>query len=268
MRELRIMSVQAHQDDFEFECGGLLALLKERYGNDLKIKILATTRGASGHHKLSLEETFQRRKTEAEKSAALIGAEYECLRCLDGNHLPGQVIIDRNFLGGLWNAVRSFEPDYIFCPPVTTDPLAGIHIDHYNTAWAVRMVAYQLGVPNAYPAMSEILSPRISSPVIINVDDDYGNEKKYDFAVDISGVYETKIKMALCHASQVFEWLPWINGREKVISEEEFKHDFRERHASVNLRFGQDDSVPREYFLITRWGKIADSKDVSIIFIK
>ena len=268
MRQIRIMSIQAHQDDFEFECGGLFAMLKERYGDGIKIKILATSRGSSGHHSLSLEETFQRRKLEAEKSAALIGSEYECLRCLDGNHLVGQVIIDHNFLGGLWNAVRSFEPDYIFCPPVTIDPMAGIHIDHYNTAWAVRMIAYQIRVPNAYPTMTEKQKLQISLPVIINVDDEYGSERKYDFAVDISSVYETKVRLTLCHASQIFEWLPWIECRGKVLSEEEFRLDFRERHTVVNLRFGQDDSVPREYFQITRWGQLVDHKDIATIFLK
>lgn len=254
------MSIMAHQDDFEFNAGGLFAKLCKIHGDQVELKILTTTRGASGHHQMSLEETFRRREQEAKNSAAIIGAEYECLACLDGNHLPGQVFIDRNFLGGLWNAIRDFEPDYIFCPPIISNPLAGIHIDHYNTAWAVRMVAYQLTVPHAYPTMNGSPRMRTTYPVIINVDDTYACEQMYDFSVDISEVYESKVKMALCHESQIFEWLPWNSGSETNITCEQFKDNFKKRHTLVNERYGNDNNSLREYFRFTSWGKKTDKE--------
>ncbi len=258
---MKIMSIMAHQDDFEFNAGGTFALLRRIHGAEAQFKILVTTRGASGHHSLGPEETFRRRENEAMKSAAMIGAEYECLKCLDGEHLPGQIFIDRNFLGGLWNAIRAFEPDFIFCPPVTSDPLAGIHIDHYNTAWGVRMVAYQLTVPRAYPDMHNLSRLKTKSPVILNVDDTYSAGKNYDLAFDIAGVYEKKLQMALCHESQIYEWLPW-NSNEPPPDREEFQKRFRQRHSNVNLRYGNDDSVPREYFMITKWGAKSDTERV------
>lgn len=115
--KLRVMSVMAHQDDFEMTVGGTFALLRERYENSICIKILTTSRGASGHMDVSTEETFVRRDKEARKSASIIGAEYECLKQLDGSHVEMQVFINHNLLGGLWNAIRDFEPDVIFCPP-------------------------------------------------------------------------------------------------------------------------------------------------------
>lgn len=245
----------AHQDDFEFNAGGLFALLRSHYGSRAEFKIMATTKGAAGHHNMDPEQTFQRRAAEAKKSAEIIKASYECLRCLDGNHLPGQVFIDQNFLGGLWNGVRAFEPDFIFCPPVISDPLAGIHIDHYNTAMAVRMVAYQLTVPHAYPTMFRQLKLRVTYPVIINVDDPYAGETGYDLALDISRVYPVKLKMALCHESQIFEWLPWNSGEKNPISRKEFTERFRKRHSLINTRYGNDDDVPREYFRLTQWGR-------------
>jgi LmbE family N-acetylglucosaminyl deacetylase len=262
---LKVMSIMAHQDDFEFNAGGLFAKLRKHYGSSLKLKILTTTRGASGHHQMSLEETFRCREKEAQASAGIIGAEYECLKCLNGSHLAGQVFIDRNLLGGLWNVVRNFEPDIIFCPPVISDPLAGIHIDHYNTAWALRMVIYQLIVPNAYPTINGTVKMRVKSPVVINVDDSYAVGGEYDFALDISDVYEKKLAMALCHRSQIFEWLPWSSGEDKPLSENKFKARFRERHESVNKRYGKGLKKPREYFRITRWGKIIDLKQVADI---
>lgn len=264
MSKLKVISVMAHQDDFEFTAGGIFAHLRQKYGSDVDLKILATTRGASGHHEMQLEETFRRREQEAINSAAVIGAEYECLTCLDGSHVLGQFFIDRNTLGGLWNAVRDFEPDFIFCPPVITDPLAGIHIDHYNTAWAVRMLAYQFTVPHAYPTINNTMKLRVTKPIIINVEDSYAGEDGFDFSIDIKDeIYESKIQMALCHESQVFEWVPWnFEGLERTIDEAEFKDGFRKRHAEINKRYGKDDSTPREYFRITRWGDTAAPEDI------
>jgi LmbE family N-acetylglucosaminyl deacetylase len=260
---LKVMSIMAHQDDFEFTAGGTFAKLRKIHGPKVQLKILATTRGASGHHQMTLEQTFRRREQEALKSAAVTGAEYDCLTCLDGSHLPGQVFIDRNFLGGLWNEIRDFDPDIIFCPPVTTDPLAGIHIDHYNTAWAVRMVAYQLTVPHAYQTMNATVKTRIKNPVIVNVDDSYACDNKYDLAIDISDVYDAKVKMSLCHESQVFEWLPWnFDGSEKKFTKEQFIENFKKRHRAINSRYGNDDSIPREYFQLTRWGKTVSKSEL------
>jgi LmbE family N-acetylglucosaminyl deacetylase len=259
------MSVMAHQDDFEFNAGGLFCRLRERLGDRLRLKILATTRGASGHHEMSLEDTFLRRDREARASAALIDAEYECLTCLDGAHVPGQLFIDRNTLGGLWNAVRAFAPDVIFCPPVITDPRAGLHIDHYHTAWAVRMIAYQLSVPHAYPTLTEAARARMLSPLIVAVDDPYAKEQAYDVAVDISGVYARKERMALCHESQIFEWLPW-NGRREPPARDEFLARFRERHSEINRRYGLAEDTPREFFRFTFWGRRPTAGDVEWLF--
>lgn len=260
--EIRVMSIMAHQDDFEFCAGGIFTCLRKSYGNRIRLKILATTRGASGHHLSGLEETFRRREAEAIKSAGIIGAEYECLTGLDGSHFPVQMFIDRNSLGGLWNAVRKFQPHYIFCPPVIENPLAGIHIDHYNTACAVRMIAYQLTVPHAYPVINgPAETGRGIYPVIINVDDAYARENGWHFSVNIDDYYKDKEKMALCHESQVFEWLPWNSERKKP-SKKEFLTLFRKRHSDINLRYERDDNVPREYFRVTCWGKRPSKTDI------
>ncbi len=42
-KPIRAMSIMAHQDDFEFEAGGLFALLRWRYGSRVKLKILNRT---------------------------------------------------------------------------------------------------------------------------------------------------------------------------------------------------------------------------------
>ena len=255
----------AHQDDFEFNAGGFFAMLRKKYGRGAELKILATSRGASGHHVMGMEETFRRREQEARKSASLIGASYECLKCLDGAHVHGQVMTDINVLGGIWNAVRDFEPDYIFCPPVISDPLAGIHIDHYNTAWAVRMLAYQFAVPNAYPTLGGPVKKRVISPAIFNVYDPYANEKGYDIALDISDVFDKKLAMALCHESQIFEWLPWVGGQ-KPPAKKSYKGELRKRHSRMNANTGLPDDTPREIFVMTKWGRAITKADIGKLF--
>lgn len=61
MADLRVMSIMAHPDDFEFTAGGLFALLRKLRGPEVGMKILTTTRGASGHHEMGLEEPARRR---------------------------------------------------------------------------------------------------------------------------------------------------------------------------------------------------------------
>lgn len=263
---MKVMVIVAHQDDFEFSMGGYANRLKGYYGDKLKLKIFATTRGASGHHEMETEDTYKRREQEALKSAAIIGAEYECLKGLDGVSLPGQVFLDRNTLGGLWNAVRNFEPDFIFCPPVPSDPLRGVHIDHYNTACAVRLTAYQFKVPNAYPSLNTPIKRKLICPIIINLDDNYISDDDYHISVDISSVYEKKLQMLLCHESQVLEWLPWTNGSTRKIAEEEFVKNLHKRHDSTNRVHGKCDNIPREYFCITQWSKTATMDDIKKIF--
>jgi LmbE family N-acetylglucosaminyl deacetylase len=266
--KMRVMSVMAHQDDLEFEAGGTFALLRKTYGSHVALHVLATSRGASGHHDMPPDQVYAQRDHEARQSAALIGATYECLTQLDGSHVPGQVMLDRNLLGGLWNAIRSFEPHVIFCPPVTADPLAGIHVDHFNTAQAVRMVAYQILVPNAYPTLNGPRKLQVRVPLIINVEDSYSGPQAYPIRQDITEVFETKRAMAMCHKSQVFEWLPFTEGATKPMNARKWKSRFRESHYELNKRHAFSDRILSEYFQITQWGRVPDKGEIERIFPK
>ena len=271
MSKLRVMSVMAHQDDFEFEAAGLFLRLREYYGDDVELKILTTSTGVSGHHIIGPDETIRIREAEAIASANVVGAEYENLRQLDGTHVAAQVFCDRNMLGGLWNAIRAFAPDYIVAPPVVTNPLAGIHIDHQHTAEAVRLVAYQLGVPNAYPTMYAPRVQRVPVPAILNCPDAYCKEAMWHFGVDCDNVREGKISMLLKHKSQVCEWLPFVNnlnntdpelGSGEAWNETDWRNNLNKRVEAVNRRHGFADNTFREYFAVTRWGYVPPAEKV------
>jgi LmbE family N-acetylglucosaminyl deacetylase len=265
---LRVMSIMAHQDDFEFNAGGTFALLRETLGDNVKLCVLTTTTGASGHHQMSAAETVARRDREARASAAMIDAEYELLRKLDGSPIEdGQFLITRELLGGLWNAIRSFKADVVFCPPIVTDPLAGIHIDHEQTALAVRYVGYQLSVPRAYPTLEGKIDYEYRSPLIINVDDPYNRSANADMRQDISSVYDLKLRMSLCHTSQVLEWLPFVNNNNDT-TESDWAARFKLRHEQINERYGAQDNTVSEYFRITRWGRAPREGELEMLFPK
>ena len=264
-RPWRIMSIMAHQDDLEFNAAGSFIRMRQSLGDDVQFKIITTNRGLSGHHEMNDQQTFDRRQQEAKAAAAMINAEYECLRQLDGSLVPGQVMINSNLLGGLWNTIRAYEPHVIFCPPVTRDPLAGIHIDHENTAAAIRMLAYQIAVPHAFPTMDCPVKQRVVTPLIINVDDMYASEGHFDVRQEITQAWETKVAMAMCHESQIFEWLPFVKN-EPVPTKEQWAKAFHERHININRRYGQADDTLSEYFRITRWGRAPLSGEMEKLF--
>lgn len=261
-----LLAIVPHQDDFEFNMGGTFAKLRQCYGDAVRMKVIITSRGASGHHEMEPDGLFMRRMQEARDSAALIRAEAECLMQLDGTHVAAQVLVTRNLLGGIWNAIRDFQAHYLFCPPVVSNPLAAVHVDHEETARAVRLVSYQLGVPRAYPTLtSKAADLHFRAPIIVLCDDVYNSETEYHVANDISATYSTKVAMSKCHRSQIYEWLPF-NRRQTAPSEEEFEVSFRLRHTHINERFGLDDAVPREYFRLSRWGRRPTDEDRHWLF--
>lgn len=263
----RVLAIVPHQDDFEFTCGGAFALLRERYGDAVALKVVCVTDGSSGHHELDAAATAERRDGEARAAAAVVGAEYELLRPLEGAPIgDGRSLIDHRLLGGVWNAIRAFEPDLVFCPPVPADPLAGVHVDHLHTAQAVRLVAYQILVPRAYPTLEGPVKRRVRYPLIVNLDDGYNREGSYDLCQDISTVYPAKERMALCHESQVLEWLPWLQGHDQPITRDQAAAALRQRHSEMNARYGRDDAVPREYYRVTRWARSPEPGELDALF--
>src|SRR4030095_16666522 len=110
-----------------------------------------------------------------------------------------------DLLAAIWKTIRDFEPDYIFCPPLPLDTLAGIHNDHVTVADAVPRGAYMSNVPPAftpeYPA-DETKSQPCKVPVIINAYDAYMfGANSFDLAVDVEEAFPVISEMTWCHQS-------------------------------------------------------------------
>ena len=260
---MRILFVHAHYDDYEFTSAGLFELWRRKLGKDLRARVLVCTDGKAGHQFRTREETGRLRYQEQESAARLGQFEFEALRLPDGQQ-PREACLQVTIplLAALWKAIRSFEPDYLFCPPLVTDPLAGLHNDHQAVAEAVRRVAYMLNVPHAFtpefPA-DETRSTPCKVPVIVHAYDAYQfGANSYDVAVDAEETFDLVSDLSWCHQSQVVEWIPWV-GRHQMAApkdQAEWKETLRTRFRRRNRELGIRSDRYLEVFALSAWGEI------------
>lgn len=260
---MKALHIHAHFDDFEFVAAGLFTLWRKRLGEKFRGKLIVSTDGKAGHHFRTREETGRLRLEEQRAAAAAGGFEFEPL-LLPSGQPPREAClqVDVPLLAAMWKAIRDFEPDYLFCPPIPHDPLAGIHVDHVAVAEAARKVAYMINVPHAFtpehPADETQPTPR-KVPVIVNVYDGYmAGSNAFDLAVDVEEGFDTMAEMSHLHTSQIMEWLPWV-GRHAMAapaSLEEWKGMLRERFLRRNREMGVDSPRIHEFFTVTAWGEV------------
>jgi len=260
---MKALFLHAHYDDYEFTAAGTFELLRRKPGSAFKAKVIVCTDGKAGHHFRTREETGRMRFAEQEAAARIGGFEWALLRLPNGE-APREACLQvtPELLAALWKAIRDFEPDYLFCPPLPADPLAGVHNDHLTVADAVRRVAYMINVPHAFtPEFSadETRSQPCRTPVVIHVYDAYMfGANAYDFAVDVEEVFSTIREMTWCHQSQIAEWLPWI-GRHHMDapkSPPDWEKILRARFERKNRELGIASKHAMEVFTVSAWGEV------------
>jgi LmbE family N-acetylglucosaminyl deacetylase len=278
---MKALYIHAHFDDYEFTASGTFELWRRKLGEAFRAKVLVCTDGKAGHHFRTREETGRLRLEEQAASAKIGGYEFELLRLPNGEP-PREACLQvtPDLLAALWKAIRDYEPDYLFCPPLAGDPLAGIHNDHETIAEAVRRVAYMINVPHAFtPEWEETrgaergtrnleaAAPRsalpvprsIQVPVILNVYDGYMfGANAHDFAVDVEEAFEKICEMTWCHQSQIIEWLPWV-GRHSMAPPKdlaEWRQTLRARFDRMNRELGIVSPHAAEVFRVTAWGAV------------
>ena len=266
---MKIMCVHAHFDDFEFVAGGTFEIWRRNLAGGLRARLVVCSDGKAGHQFRSREETGTLRLAEQEASARIGGYEFAPLRLPDGR-IPREAClrVTTDFLAALWKAIREFEPDYLFCPPVPRDPLAGIHVDHVAVAEAVRQVAYMINVPHTftpeYPA-DETRSKTCKVPVILNTYDGYMfGANSHDLAVDVEPAFDAIAEMAWCHQSQIVEWLPWV-GRHDMPAPAtlaEFKTILRRRFERKSRELSLPSLGATEVFAVTAWGIVPSLEQI------
>ena len=199
----RLLFFGAHPDDCDLSCGGT-ALLWARAGH--QVKFVSVTNGDTGHQTMSRKETAAVREKEAAASAALAGIEYQVL-----DHPCGLEPSVANRYE-LLRIIRRFRPDIVI-----SHRLYDYHPDHRATAQLVMDTAYIVMVPH----YCEDTPVPAADPIYAYCQDRFTDPRpvRPDAVVAIDPVSEKKLDMLSCHASQFFQWLPWIEGHKDFDAE-------------------------------------------------
>lgn len=195
----------AHPDDAEFQCAGTLIRLAEA---GCEIHIATLTAGDWGTMTEAPEAIAARRRGEAQKAAAMIGATYHCLEEGDG-----LVVYDKPTLRKCLDVFRRVGAQLVF----THSPLDYM-MDHVVTSQLARAASFVYGAPNAsaLPLREGSGVPYLYYCDTFEGIDSLGEPVQPNVWVDISAQLEKKSQMLACHASQR-EWLLSHHGGDEYL---------------------------------------------------
>jgi LmbE family N-acetylglucosaminyl deacetylase len=194
---LNIIAFGAHPDDCDQQAGGTAAMWASM-GH--RVRFVSTTNGDAGHQTLRGAELAARRLAESIEAGRRIGVEYVVLDNHDGQLLP--TLEAREQIIG---QIREWKADLVLAPRPND-----YHPDHRYTAALVQDTAYIVVVPNIVPETP----PLRNNPVFMYFEDRFRDPTPFrpDVAVAVDDVIEKKIDMVDAHVSQMYEWLPWVDG--------------------------------------------------------
>jgi len=199
---LRIIAFGAHPDDCDIRAGGTAAKWAA-LGH--KVRFVAVTNGDAGHQSEGGGALAKRRRAEAEEAGRRIGIEYIVLDNHDGELLPNLKVREE-----IIRQIREWNADLVLGPRPND-----YHPDHRYTGVLLQDAAFMVTVPNIAPDTPALRK----NPVFMYFEDGFKKPAPFqpDVAVAIDDVFEKKIDMLDAHVSQVYEWLPWLDGElEKV----------------------------------------------------
>ena len=206
-KPLNIIVIGAHPDDCDGDAGGT-AILFAKMGHN--VKFVSLTNGDAGHDAMGGGALAKIRMAEAEEAGKRFGIkEYQVMDNHDGELMPTL----ENRLKVI-REIRRWNADIVIGPR-TND----YHPDHRYTAILMQDAAFLVIVPNVAPDVP----PLKKNPVFLYAADRFQKPNPFeaDIAIDIDEVFEQKINGMAAHASQYFDWLPWISGTLDQIPEDE-----------------------------------------------
>ena len=195
---LNVVVLGAHPDDCEGDAGGL-ALLYARMGH--RVKFISLTNGDAGHYAKGGGVLAKIRMAEAQEAGKRLGVkEYVVMDNHDGELMPTL----ENRLKVI-REIRNWNADIVIGPRPND-----YHPDHRYTAILMQDAAFMVVVPNVAPDVPALKK----NPVFLYAEDRFQKPNPFeaDVAIDIDEVFDQKIYGMAAHASQYFEWLPWLAG--------------------------------------------------------
>ena len=196
---LRVIVFGAHPDDCDLDAGGTAALWAAK-GHQVKF--------------VSRDERRRRPPVRGRRGARDAGGAPRPRRRGAGSASPstrcsttttasssrrspcGSEVIRR---------IRRWNADVVIAPRPND-----YHPDHRYTGVLVQDTAYMVMVPNVCPDTP----PLRKNPVFLYTQDHFQRPNPFrpDVAVAIDSVIDQKIHALDAHVSQVYEWLPWVEG--------------------------------------------------------
>jgi LmbE family N-acetylglucosaminyl deacetylase len=203
--KIRVIAFGAHPDDCDIGAGGT-AIQWAAAGH--AVKFVALTNGDAGHQTQGGGALARRRRLEAQEAGRRLGVEYEVLDNHDGELMPTLEVRH-----AIIRRIRQWKADLVISHR-TND----YHPDHRYAATAVQDAAFMVLVPNVCPDTP----PLRSNPVFVYSQDRFQKPAPFrpDIAVAIDGVLDKKLAALDAHVSQVYEWLPWVDGDNRMAPED------------------------------------------------
>ena len=228
---MKIMAISAHPDDIEINCAGTLAKYRAQ-GHE--IVMCNCCNGNAGHFAILPKELAEIRKRESERSAALIGAEHISLGYGDMSlYYQSKEARDK-----LTDVLRAVKPDVI----ITHTP-EDYMSDHVAVAHLVYDATFAASLPHYRTMSGEGFADLCPTYYMDNLGGFHFEPTEY---VDITDVYEVKMKMLACHESQ----MKWMREHDKI--------DFSETvHTFARMRGLQSGVTYAEGFKqMMGWGRV------------
>ena len=209
-----VLAIGAHPDDVELTMAGLLLRLRDA---GRSVAILDLTRGEAG-----TRGTPEIRAREAAEAARLLGAEERVI--LD--HGDGRLEPDLAVRRAIVDAIRRHRPSLVLAPH-----REDLHPDHAAAGAAVRAVRYVSGMAKWHPGPHPPHRPRAFLYSLHHTSD-----LPPSLVVDVTGVFERKMALVRCFASQLHD--PASKEPRTNIASEEFLPRWEARHRWFGEKIG------------------------------
>ncbi|HQE81821.1 MAG TPA: PIG-L family deacetylase [Candidatus Hydrogenedentes bacterium] len=232
---MNVVIFGAHPDDCEAYAGGT-AVKWVRAGN--RVLFVSLTNGDAGHHDMGGGALARRRRKESALSAQRGGVETLIL-----DHHDGELMPTLDVRHEVIRIIRSHDAGIV----VSHHP-ADYHPDHRYTSTLVQDASFMVTVPNCCPGVEALrgnpcffylMHARPSTLALTP-----------DIAVAIDDVMDVKYDMLDAMESQMYEWLPWLEGQlDQVPSSREARKEWL--RANWDRTFTKHAEINRD--LLAKW---------------
>jgi len=237
---LNIIAFGAHPDDCDIRAGGTAA---KWAAAGHRVRFVSVTNGDAGHQSQGGGALAARRRAEAQEAGRRLGVDYITLDNHDGELMP--TLQNREQIIRL---IREWKADLVLGPRPHD-----YHPDHRYTGILLQDAAFMVTVPNIAPDTPALRQ----NPVFMYFEDGFQKPNPFapDVAVAIDDTFPKKIDAIDAHVSQMYEWLPWLNGRLDSVP----KDPAARKAMTAKQRFGRINDASRAA-LVKYYGAEAAAK--------